>query len=668
MNTDNLLIENSDIEVAQNICKIITDTNIRNRAVANALAAILAAKYFDNNNLDIDTTSGLHNISKVLEDIDISDLYVNKCYIDVRLFFNEEEMAVPIEHFKDNLLPVAYMFIKINPELSGAEILGFLKPENINKSKIVNNYYKVSEEELESFYEIEHLLSEYTEESYVNDKDIFDYIDNKLENIPTFYAELLHSKDARLKLLKAIKANEVFKFISVNKQIENQENQENKEIQQEDFSDNMELFNEIDSVQPLNEELNLELNDDNLSIDDSELIVDSNADMLNELEVNNDELMLSDNNITQESMNNSELEELNENNEFEQDIEISTVDEELSSAFENNIIEKDEISETPFVQEDLTNNPNTDTAENSNNKELLPDEHGIKDGSDDFNQFTTVATPSEQTNDFILDEMLTDEKETDTTNLQTDTTQAASEEQIETLSNNYDSENITNSEAEIKPVTSENTKKGVSKPILALVLIALLGTSAFFSFSKLNNSSESLPENDVVSNESQSKISTTKIQSEPVQEAMPNEAVDINLIPKKQDEGVATSIPAIEHNLDASILVSNLKVDWEVPSGYAANTAAKRYLIKLGKIIQLNLKTELLLLNKPPISNKITVEIKYNSSTKKFEATEITVSSGEKVVDDVILQTVKKALSMNLNSNTDSFAKLQGNPVLIIHL
>lgn len=665
MNTDNLLIENSDIEVAQNICKIITDTNIRNRAVANALAAILAAKYFDNNNLDIDTTSGLHNISKVLEDIDISDLYVNKCYIDVRLFFNEEEMAVPIEHFKDNLLPVAYMFIKINPELSGAEILGFLKPENINKSKIVNNYYKVSEEELESFYEIEHLLSEYTEESYVNDKDIFDYIDNKLENIPTFYAELLHSKDARLKLLKATKANEVFKFISVNKQIENQEN---KEIQQEDFSDNMELFNEIDSVQPLNEELNLELNDDNLSIDDSELIVDSNADMLNELEVNNDELMLSDNNITQESMNNSELEELNENNEFEQDIEISTVDEELSSAFENNIIEKDEISETPFVQEDLTNNPNTDTAENSNNKELLPDEHDVKDGSDDFNQFTTVATPSEQTNDFILDEMLTDEKETDTTNLQTDTTQAASEEQIETLFNNYDSENITNSEAEIKPVTSENTKKGVSKPILALVLIALLGTGAFFSFSKLNNSSESLPENDVVSNESQSKISTTKIQSEPVQEAMPNEAVDINLIPKKQDEGVATSIPAIEQNLDASILVSNLKVDWEVPSGYAANTAAKRYLIKLGKIIQLNLKTELLLLNKPPISNKITVEIKYNSSTKKFEATEITVSSGEKVVDDVILQTVKKALSMNLNSNTDSFAKLQGNPVLIIHL
>ena len=43
-------------------------------------------------------------------------------------------------------------------------------------------------------------------------------------------------------------------------------------------------------------------------------------------------------------------------------------------------------------------------------------------------------------------------------------------------------------------------------------------------------------------------------------------------------------------------------------------------------------------------------------------------SSGEKVVDDLILQTVNKALAMNLSTNFDSFSKLQGNPVLIIHL
>ena len=113
-------------------------------------------------------------------------------------------------------------------------------------------------------------------------------------------------------------------------------------------------------------------------------------------------------------------------------------------------------------------------------------------------------------------------------------------------------------------------------------------------------------------------------------DAMPIETVEQTEEPEDSNIAVSTSIPAIEQNLDASILVSNLKVDWEVPAGYASNTSAKRYLVKLGKIIQLNLKTELLLLSKPPITNKIAVEITYNRGSRKFEATGITISSGEK--------------------------------------
>ena len=40
----------------------------------------------------------------------------------------------------------------------------------------------------------------------------------------------------------------------------------------------------------------------------------------------------------------------------------------------------------------------------------------------------------------------------------------------------------------------------------------------------------------------------------------------------------------------------------------------------------------------------------------------------KKSVDDIILQTINKALAMNLSINTDSMSKLQGNPMLIIHL
>ena len=46
MNNDTFLIENYDIELAQDICKTIEEENIRNRAVANVLGAKISEKYF----------------------------------------------------------------------------------------------------------------------------------------------------------------------------------------------------------------------------------------------------------------------------------------------------------------------------------------------------------------------------------------------------------------------------------------------------------------------------------------------------------------------------------------------------------------------------------------------------------------------------------------------
>ena len=159
-----------------------------------------------------------------------------------------------------------------------------------------------------------------------------------------------------------------------------------------------------------------------------------------------------------------------------------------------------------------------------------------------------------------------------------------------------------------------------------------------------------------------------KPQQKVQEDAMPVETVESIEPAAPVDEAASVSIPEIEQNLDASILVSNLSVNWEVPSGYISNNTAKRYFLKLGKIIQLNLKTELLLLNKPPITNKIAVEIEYNKATKKFEVKGITESSGEKTVDELILKTVNNALNMNLRMNTTSFSNITGNPVLVIHL
>ena len=636
MSTDNFLIESSDIELAQNICKLISDTCVRNRAVANALAAGIAVRYFEDDKYKAEAESGLHNIGRVLEDIDISDLYVNNCYIDARVFFSDDELSVPAAHFNDNLLPIAYMFIKITPDLSGAEVVGFIKPEDINKNNLIDGYYHITEDDLKSFYEVETLLSEYSDEPDIEDKDIFAYIDGKLDDVNEFYQKMIHSKDARLRLAKALKAKEVFRFVSV-------ANVEN--VSQSDLD-------------------NFDLDEDNSGLDSLEgfgFDTVNGDDLVEEAPV--DELALNSELELNADLNNDDLLELSSDGDLTDNV-LEQNEEEQNVNIADSSVSKDDL--VPDFQNDLTELVDEEKEDNNvvNDNDVVVED---KEDENSFGSFTTVASPSLDNLEDILNEE--SEKVDSTPELSTEMEQGEeshSEEQIEALFNNdaNDDMNADTEEMDVYPQAKQKTS--LLKPLAIVAVLAILGAGSYLGYTKFSNNS--LPENDIITNNED----TTQSVAEPIQsvqqEAMPNEKLDIVPAVQSQNEGTSTSIPAIEQNLDASILVTNLKVDWEVPAGYASNTSAKRYLIKLGKIIQLNLKTELLLLNKPPISNKIAVEIRYNPSSRKFEAMGVTVSSGEQSVDNVIMQTVNKALAMNLSMNTDSFAKLQGNPVLIIHL
>ncbi len=606
MNTENFTIDTEDIELAQSICELITDLDVRNRAVANAMAARIAAKYFDPEIFNVDADSGLHNIGKVLQDIDISDIYINNSYIDVRVFFSDEEISIPSENVANNLIPTAYMFIKLTPDISGATVVGFIRPENINKNNLVEGYYKIDESELEAFYDIEPLLKNYDDGDNVNeieDKEIFAYLDNTVENKVSFFSSLLKSRAARLKLAKAAKAQIVFSYISVQPEFY-QKTVPNKEL---DLSDNT--------------------NTEELSFSDlsSDILTDKD-------EINDDLELESDNIAEQEDPDNNEIyHAILADSETEMPLGVAQNE---SITGTNNNIEDDS---TQSVIED-------------DNPDLLSN-----NSSDGQFSYSTQTSPSiSELDDEALDnyEQFVNKKINDSTNNEHD--------QIDTLFNTELEENSENS-GEIKSYQKKQTGSSVFKPLFIIIILIAAGTIGYISYSKfiLN------PSNDDSLN---STVSDTIVE-DGVNDAMPIESVDAtDMEQKNQNESTSTSIPAIEQNLDASILVSNLSVDWEVPAGYASNTSAKRYLVKLGKIIQLNLKTELLLLNKPPITNKIGVEIKFNNNSKKFEATGVTISSGEKTVDDLILQTVNKALKMNISINTDSFSKLQGNPVLIIHL
>ena len=666
MNTDNFLIEEREIEFAQNICKLISDANTRNRAVANAFGASIAEKFFDKNSYKVDNISGLHNIGQILDEFDISDIYINNSYIDVRLFFNEDELSVPKSHFDNNLLPVAYMFVRITPDLSNATVTGFIASENVDTTQDIGGYYPIKEEQLVSFYDIEPLLVTKEDSYAVEEADIFAFLDGKIENRSAFIGELIASENGRLKFAKAVKAQYAFNFISFREE-ENTSNEQELDLPNDDFAgieedDLLELDSNVQNDSLLDEPVNL---DDSFDMLDTaplegvdELSLEGEADLVADTDLETDTL--------------SELgAEIGEND------SLIAEDDNVSAVDELDIIDdtqSDNEEESGFEFSTVTT-PSLDTM-GDNLDELLNEENSldinnevVETKQEDEIQEQNVVQPQEEVvvdTEGVLDEEPEQViQETNSVEDVIDTTDEAADntEQIDTLFNS-DEQDLADENADFVPPKKQKS----SIKLLAIVgLLVVLGAVGYFGYNQFANQQPAEDDTNLVTD----SVETQQTAQQPAQsqeDAMPVETVE-NVAPKlATNEGTSESIPAIEQNLDASILVSNLKVDWEVPSGYASNTSAKRYLVKLGKIIQLNLKTELLLLNKPPISNKITVEIQYNSGTKKFEATGITQSSGEKTVDDLILQTVNKALAMNLSTNFDSFGKLQGNPVLIIHL
>lgn len=698
MNTDNFLIEEKDIEFAQNICKVIENSDIRNRAVADALASRIARSFFEDKTYDTDCDSGLHNIGQVLEDIDISDIYINGSYIDVRLYFNDEELSVPKAQFDKGLLPVAYMFIKVSPDLSGATVTGFIQPENINMSNVKGDYIAIGEGQLVSFYDIEPLLN-YKEDAYdLNETDIFAFLENNLSDKQAFYKSLIASKDGRLRLAKAVKAQYAFNFISVN-------DLNNEAANNIENADSVDAFSDIALT-----------SDDLMSVDEGDEIFD--------LEPEHDDVLLEEvddvTDVFYEPSDISPLETIDNAVSGEQNNSDAIYDTEPVQPSELEDIDNLEpvAPEDLEIMNDLTSTDDTDDTdampvENMSNN-ALTDEISIdlnQDSDVDINEnseheqggfefSTAVLRDSDNTEDDF--EILTGEKHEDSSgSYHTEASDLSEEDSSEDLLNmleadnaseNQSAENVLNNETgdskEENSTESENNseqiaalfgteneteqssnmfyKKAKQKssimPLAITGLIVIAGAVGYFAYNNFAGQAPQDDENNIVADSVQP--------SEPKQQAdaMPIESVETAAPDTDENEGTAESIPAIEQNLDASILVSNLKVDWEVPAGYASNTSARRYLVKLGKVIQLNLKTELLLLNKPPITNKIAVEIKYNDGAKKFEAVGITISSGEKSVDDLIMQTVNRALAMKLSANTDSFNNLQGNPVLIIHL
>lgn len=661
MNNQTVFIEENVLEQAREICGYISDVEVRNKAVANVLALKLSEKFFTSQDLDVD--SGIHNVYKLLESWDISDIYVNGAYIDVRICFDENDLYVPKRHFDRDLLPIAYMFIKIDSDLSSADCLGFILPENVDKKLQYNDYIKVNESDLVSYYDIESLL--FGNDVLLPDdfkSQLFDYLDGVHSDSLAFSKLLILSKDARLELINASNAFKTFDYISIDSALNN-----SPDIEDDDSDINMP---ETDFLAEEITDSALELVEDSIELEDSlvsnELLIASGEDILFVDDESPESLI---HEVEEENLLSSDEDVINDFI-IDEDVE-GIIEDKSQDDFIEVLSEVQEIAETDIINDEPLENTSTDELNFSEVEEVS--------NIITAQEYSTMTTPSiqdvEQENydeleieESVIEETdgsaLTEEELDEAEDIVYDEEISESNQQIEDLFDNK------LDEAELEQNVKLESKKKATLPfLLTLVVLGAIGYYGHNKFGWLQNSkilsqkqlpAKSLNIADKVNEEALEKAKEKEI-------PMPVESIE-NVEPLLQgNEGISVSIPAIEQNLDASILVSNLTVNWEVPAGFASNVSAKRYFTKLGKIVQLNLKTELLLLSKPPITDKISMELEFNSSNQRFGIKNLLSSSGEKTVDDLIEYTVRNVLSMTFNTNMNIFSSIQGNPILVIH-
>lgn len=692
MNNDNFLINSSDLEIAQDVCKFIENESIRNKSVANVLATVLAERYFTD--IKLDETNKLCEVPKIQEEFDVADIYIQNNYIDVRIYFENSPILIPLSHFEKQINPLAYMFMKIDAELSGATVTGFLFPSSINIDNAKDGYIEVQEDELLSYYDLESqiIVQDNVDFDEEFEKEIYDYLDDKLGNTQEFFNKLTKSEEARTKLKNAYKTKIVLdriNFTSIVEDLKIEESNEEIETDNDNIleSTDMGLVDDISNSALLDGDLlvqDIEL-DDNLTLEKS--ISDSEDSLL----LKQDEILLEENEIKElDEISSEDISEDAEITEIQDVYEAQEVQEEISLAVNNyeeidiindnvedeiNAIEEVGVISEPSVlefdddygNENVSNSDDKAVSEglSSSDSTALP----LVEDLEETNQYSTSTTPSmseiENNEENILDSLEADLDASDEMlPRENDNSEIEDNPDIDKLFNNGNDDIDSNDEVVEDSYVAYQAQKKKTNSLALVGISTLILAMGYFAFNKLGfnnvNNKKPVEVKQVVNKKSEKPIAKESA-------AMPVETVE-NVNNVKSDEGLSVSIPAIENNLDASIMISNLSINWEVPVAYANNNTAKRYFTKIGKIIQLNLKTELLLLTKMPISNIIKVELEYNTNSQCFNVKEILLSSGEKIVDEVIINTINKALNLNLNMNMGVFDNVSGNPILIINL
>ncbi len=205
---------------------------------------------------------------------------------------------------------------------------------------------------------------------------------------------------------------------------------------------------------------------------------------------------------------------------------------------------------------------------------------------------------------------------------------------------------------DVEPVIEQPLRKKKKQPSKTLVgglfvLLIALGIAGFISKDSLLGNVQSNTQAESVPNE---------LAAPPEKRPSPPKKDDI----ETEADAMLEDIEEPVQLLDTSVSVAAMTVDCDVPS-FMLNTHSRRYLIKLVKRMQLQLKNSLLLSGEQPLANKLVIDLSVDKDVLKYE--KVSSSSGSKKVDEIAASTAENVLR-----STQPYAGTFGSSQGIIRL
>ena len=180
------LITSEQNERAKSLSSKITNSNLAKNAYLDFAAEAFFSDFMIEDGFFVNTKRSLFKNTRLYSDFSIVDVYCNYHKYYLLTSFDFDSVKIPKKHKEYDILPEAYIVIKIDEFSNRADILGFFEPDETDYHEEMGDFYLYKIDKLKNITELKEKIKQKAElkhavGSHINCIKLFEnYIKNQL--------------------------------------------------------------------------------------------------------------------------------------------------------------------------------------------------------------------------------------------------------------------------------------------------------------------------------------------------------------------------------------------------------------------------------------------------------------------------------------------------------